>query len=314
YPEVLICEGTYGGKNRKSRDEVAKDFLESIRVTLEEGGKVLVPMFAVGKTQELLKILKDGWNKLPNVDVYLEGMSIDTLRVYEQFLIYMDDHVRRGYLFNNINPFRWDALRLFHSISERKRIYAGDKPCIIMAPSGMLRGGWSVWHLIRMALSEKNLVAICGHMEKGTTGYDLIEGRREFQLSDMLTRELFDVNVRCKVSSFDISAHAMHNELCNYISKIKPGLLVLVHGEEASLNSLADSVRQHAGKIIIPANGDRIDLEHPPPPVESERNVEVQISQNTALVLPRTASFRVKHMKKDRYMRAEDLRSLVKKI
>jgi len=314
YPEVLICEGTYGGKNRRGRDEVTKDFLESVRITLEEGGKVLVPMFAVGKTQELLKILKDGWNKLPNVDVYLEGMSIDTLRVYEQFLIYMDDHVRRGYLFNNINPFRWDALRLFRSISERKRIYAGDNPCIIMAPSGMLRGGWSVWHLIRMASSEKNLVAICGHMEKGTTGYDLLEGRREFQLRDMLTRELFDVNVRCKVGHFDISAHAMHNELCNYISRIKPGLLVLIHGEEASLNSLADSVRQHAGKIIIPANGDRIDLEHPPPPAESERNVEVPIAQNTTLVLPRTASFRVKYMKKDRYMKAEDLRSLVKSL
>jgi predicted metal-dependent RNase len=177
----------------------------------------------------------------------------------------------------------------------------------------MLRGGWSIWHLIKMAPSEKNLIAICGHMEKGTTGYDLLEGRRNFQLSDMLTRELFDVNVRCKVDSFDISAHAMHAELCNFISKIKPGLLVLIHGEESSLNSLADSVKQYAGKIIIPSNGDRIDFEHPAPPAEAERNVEVPIAQNTALVLPRTASFRVKHMKKDRYMRAEDLKSLVNK-
>jgi Cft2 family RNA processing exonuclease len=81
-PDVLVCEGTYGGKNRKGRSEVEKELLESIRITLEEGEKVLIPMFAVGKTQEILKILNDSRNKLPNVDVYLEGMSIDTLRVY----------------------------------------------------------------------------------------------------------------------------------------------------------------------------------------------------------------------------------------
>jgi len=312
YPDVLICEGTYGGRNRKSREEVARDFLESIRITLEEGGKVLVPMFAVGKTQEILKILKDSWNKLPNVDVYLEGMSIDTLRVYEQFLIYMDDRVRRGYLFNNINPFRWGALRLFRNISERKRLHARDNPCIIMAPSGMLRGGWSVWHTIKMAPSEKNLIAICGHMEEGTTGYDLSNGRREFQLRDMLTREMMDVNVQCKVNHFDISAHAMHNELCNYISRVKPGKLVLIHGKEEGLKSLADSVRQHAGEIVIPSNGDRIDLEQPPQYAESDRNVELQIAQNTSLVLPKALSIRVRHMGKDKYMKTEDIRSLVK--
>jgi hypothetical protein len=312
YPDVLVCEGTYGGKNRKGRVEVEKEFLESIRITLEEGGRVLIPMFAVGKTQEILKILKDSRNKLPNVDVYLEGMSIDTLRVYEQFIIYMDDHVRRAFLFNNLNPFRWEALRLFRSISERKRLHTSDEPCIIMAPSGMLRGGWSVWHLIRIANSRKNLAAICGHMEEGTTGYDLINGKTEFKLNDMIAKSKVDVKVQCKVNHFDISAHAMHNELCNYISQMKPGRLVLVHGDEPSLRALAESVKQHTGEIIIPANGDRIDLEKPAQINLPQSNVDIPISAVTSLVFPRSVSLRVRHMGKDRYMRVDDIKSLTR--
>ncbi|MBC7113681.1 MAG: MBL fold metallo-hydrolase [Candidatus Methanomethyliales bacterium] len=312
YPDVLICEGTYGGKNRKGREELAREFVDSIRAALERGGKVLIPIFAVGKTQEVLKILKDNWNKLPNVDIYLEGMSIETLRVYEQFLIYMDDRVRRGYLFNNINPFRWEALKTFKSLSERRRLHLKDDPCIIMAPSGMLRGGWSVWHMIRMASSEKNLIGILGHMEKGTVGYDLINNVREFKLFDMITRKDVDVKVKCEVSAFEISAHAMHNELCNYISRVKPEKLVLVHGEEANLLSLAESVKQHTGEIIIPSNGDKIDLQAKCTSNEGEKSVEIPISEDLAILLPASTKVKVKLRGKIKYAKSEDLKSLAK--
>jgi len=311
-PDVLICEGTYGGKNRKGKQEVEREFLENVKMTLEEGGKVLIPMFAVGKTQELLKILKDSWNKLPNVDVYLEGMSIDTLRVYDQFLIYMDDRVRRAFLFNNINPFRWEALRLFRSISERKHLHQRDNPCIIMAPSGMLRGGWSVWHLMKMACDKRNMVAICGHMEDGTTGGELLKGVREFKLTDMINKTTVNVDVQCKVNHFDISAHAMHNELCNFISQMKPGKLVLIHGDEAALKCLAESVKPYAGEIIIPSNGDRIDLGRPAVVEETASEVDVPLTPNTSLILPKDLCLRVRHMGKDRYMKAQDIRSVAK--
>ena len=144
YPDLLICEGTYGGKNRKSKEETTKEFLAAVRIAIDEGRQVLISTFSVGKTQELLKTFKDSWAKFPHVDVYLEGMAIETLRIYEQFLIYMDDRVRRSYLFNNINPFRWEALRLFRGLSDRKRLHQKNEPCIILAPSGMLRGGWIV--------------------------------------------------------------------------------------------------------------------------------------------------------------------------
>ena len=313
YPDVLICEGTYGGKNRKGREEVSRELIESIRATLERGGKILLPIFAVGKTQEVLKILKDNWNKLPNVDIYLEGMSIETLRVYEQFLIYMDDRVRRGYLFNDINPFRWDALKIFKSLSERKRLHLGDSPCIIMAPSGMLRGGWSLWHMIKMASSEKNLIGILGHMEKGTVGYDLINNVREFRLLDMISKEVVDVRVKCEVAAFEISAHAMHTELCNYISRIKPEKLVLVHGDEANLLSLSESVKQHTGEIIIPANGDKIDLQAKYAPNEKGKvvDVEVPISEDLVILLPASSKLKVRHRGRIKYAKGTDLRTLI---
>jgi len=312
-PDVLICEGTYGDKNRRSRAETEKEFLSAIKVALEGGGKVLIPAFSVGKTHELLKILKDNWNGLPNVDVYLEGMAIETLRVYEQFLIYMDDKVRRAFLFNNINPFRWGALRTFKGLTERKQLHRKDDPCIIIAPSGMLRGGWSVWHMMRMASSERNLIALCGHMEEGTTGADLLNGRRDFLLRDMISRDVLGVHVGCNIAHFDLSGHAMHNELCNYISKLKPELLVLVHGDESSLIALADSVKQYAGRVVIPSNGERIDLLQPAVLQESDHDVEIPLAQTTSLIMNKDASLKVRHMGREKYMRAADLRSLVRR-
>ncbi|MGQ9759219.1 MAG: MBL fold metallo-hydrolase [Candidatus Methanomethylicaceae archaeon] len=314
FPEVLICEGTYGGKNRKGREEVTKEFIDSIKTALERGGKVLIPMFAVGKTQEILKIIKDNWNKLPEVDVYLEGMSIETLRVYEQFLIYMDDRIRRGYIFNNINPFRWGALKIFKSLSDRKRLHLRDGPCIIMAPSGMLRGGWSVWHMIRIAPSKKNLIAILGYMERGTIGYDLLNNVREFKLVDMISKQEYDIRVNCEVRHFDISAHAMHNELCDFISRIKPEKLILIHGDEESLLNLANSVKQYSGEIIIPSNGDKIDLQTKHSTPETEKSVEIPISQNLKIILPSSTQVKIKHKGKIKYAKSEDIRSLTKNL
>lgn len=311
YPDVLICEGTYGGKNRKSREETGREFVESIRSTVESGGKVLIPTFSVGKTQEILKTLKDSWSKMPDIEVYLEGMALETLRIYEQFLIYMDDKVRRAFLFNNINPFRWDALKSFRSMAERKRLYQRDSPCIILAPSGMLRGGWSVWHMIRVAPSEKSMIALCGHMEEGTTGHQLMAGIRQFALKDMISKETKQVEVKSKVCHFDISAHAMHNELCNYISRIKPEKLILVHGDEDSLKALADSVRQHAGEIIIPSVGETVDLGRRDVAASQEVHIELPVSQSTSIVIPRGFSMRVKHRGKEKFMRAEEIKSLL---
>ncbi|MDI9643928.1 MAG: MBL fold metallo-hydrolase RNA specificity domain-containing protein [Candidatus Verstraetearchaeota archaeon] len=311
YPDVLICEGTYGGKNRKSREEISKEFVEAARSALESGGSVLIPTFSVGKAQELLKILKDSWNKIPNVDVYLEGMALETLRIYEQFLIYMDDKVRRAYLFNNINPFRWDSLKSFRSLAERRRLHERGDPCIILSPSGMLRGGWSVWHMIRMAQKKENLIALCGHMEEGTTGHLLTTGARHFVLKDMISQEPKEIDVRCNVTHFEISSHAMHNELCNFISRMKPERLVLVHGDEQSLMALADSVRQHAGEVLIPAVGETVDLGHRNISNGKEIHVEVPISQSTSIIIPKGCSLRIRHRGKEKFMRAEDIRSLL---
>jgi len=77
----------------------------------------------------------------------------------------------------------------------------------------------------------------------------------------MISRGVLGVHVGCNIAHFDLSGHAMHNELCNYISKLKPELLVLVHGDEASLSALADSVKRYAGRVVIPRNGERIDLQ-----------------------------------------------------
>lgn len=168
-----------------------------------------------------------------------------------------------------------------------------------------------MWHMLRVAEGEKNLIALCGHMEEGTTGHQLMVGVRHFALRDMISKESKDVDVRCKVTHFEISAHAMHNELCNYISRMKPERLVLVHGDEESLMALADSVRQHAGEVLIPSVGESVDLGHRDLAKEQGVHVEVPISRSTTIIIPKSYSLRIRHRGKEKFMRAEDIQSLL---
>ncbi len=312
YPDVLILESTYGGVNRRSRGDLEREFVEKVKTVLESGGKVLIPVFSVGKAQELLKLLKDRWRSFPKVKVILEGMAANALKIYEQFLIYMDEGVRRAFLFNAVNPFKWEDLTFLTTLGERRRLVETKEPAIILAPSGMLRGGWSLWYFLHLAQSPENMVVLVGFMAEGTIGHALLNGERRFKVKDMISGEERDVNVKAQIYHFELSTHAMHSELCNFVAQMKPEKLVLVHGTLESALKLASSVEDYAGEVLIPENGAQLDLEHRRVEFTLPAKVEIPVSDKIAVVFPRGFPLLVKFNNKEKFLKAEDLYSLLK--
>lgn len=311
YPDILICEATYGGVDRKSRAEAEREFVNSIKETLEAGGKVLIPAFSVGRAQEVLRIFKDKEKDLSGFPIYVEGMAVDALRVYNQFIVYMDESIRRAYLFSGAEPFELDMIKFPKTMRERKEILRSNQALLIVASSGMLRGGWSLWYFTKLAGFSKNMVVLCGHMAEGTLADRLLKGERSFVIKDMISGEKRGVEVKARVQHFEISAHAMHSELCSFIAQMKPETLILVHGSLKSIESLSKSVEQHSSNIYMPLNSVTLKFKTARKLSDEKLFTEVPISGATSLLLPRSRKILVKHLGKQRFLRPSELKSLM---
>ncbi|MEM0240927.1 MAG: MBL fold metallo-hydrolase [Candidatus Nezhaarchaeales archaeon] len=258
--DVLICESTYGGVERKGRETLERELVEAVRSTLEGGGKVLIPAMSVGKAQEILLAIKRHETKLPDPLVVLDGMAYKATRIYSQFIMYMSDSIKRAFIINGEDPFDWDRITQPKTLRIRRKLIEGKGPCIFLAPSGMLKGGWSQWYLAKLAPHPENAVIICGYVDPQTPANELISGAREVEVVDLITKERVKVQVNCKVYHVEISRHAMHSELCKFIATIKPETLILIHGADDNIRKLINSANSYAKKIEVPENGSTINL------------------------------------------------------
>ena len=258
---VLFCESTYGGVERKGREALERELVDAVRSTLEGGGKVLIPAMSVGKAQEILLALKRHEAKLPEAPVVLDGMAFRATKIYSQFIMYMSDSMKRALIINGQDPFEWERLFQPRTLRKRRELVEDKEPCIFIAPSGMLKGGWSQWYLAKLAPSPENAVVICGYVDPQTPASELVSGAKEVEVVDFVSRERVKVKVSCKVYHVEISRHAMHSELCKFIATVKPETLVLLHGEKENADKLASSVGGYAKEIEVPENGSTIDLE-----------------------------------------------------
>jgi len=258
--DVLFCESTYGGVERKGREALERGLVDVVRSILEGGGKVLIPATSVGKAQEILLALKRHEAELPDAPVVLDGMAFRATRIYSQFIMYMDDSIKRALIINGQDPFEWERLLQPKTLRSRRELVEGKDPCIFIAPSGMLKGGWSQWYLAKLAPSPENAVVICGYVDPQTPASELVAGAREVEVLDLVTRERVRVQVNCRVHHLEISRHAMHSELCKFIATVKPETLVLLHGEKENIDKLASSISSYAKRIEVLENGSTIDL------------------------------------------------------
>lgn len=247
---VLIMESTYGGKEDliPSYKKLARELVKIVVRTLNRGGSVLIPVFAIGRAQEVLLTLEAYMRsgQIPRTPIVIDGMVSKANRIYRKNVLYLREEIWKHILITEQDPFKSP----FYTVPRTKdRRDVLNKQAIIVAPSGMLTGGPSVYYLEKLAGDPKNAVILVGYQAKNTPGRQLLEGKKDIHIAGK------EIRVEASVHLVHMSAHADRRDLITYAKRVGAKHIYLVHGEEEKAIDLADAL-----DASVPALGDTYDL------------------------------------------------------
>jgi len=245
--ETLIMESTYGDTVLKSRREAEQELIEHISRTISRGGKVLIPVMAVGRAQEILLVISDAIRRkwLPKINIYIDGMIDEVTAIHLSYPELLSSQLRER-IFRGENPFVDDFIIKVKNRQMREDIAKGDEPCVILATSGMLQGGPSVEYLYMLAEDPKNMLIFVSYQVRGTLGRQIKDGAREITLVSP-EGKLEVVKIRMEVVSVEgFSGHSDKKQLLAYLENIRPRPknVILNHGEPSAIRSLANSIKK----------------------------------------------------------------------
>ena len=256
--ETLITESTYGAPAdvMPSRIEAEERLTSVINETLDRGGKVLIPVPAVGRAQEILLIL-DGYMRrglLKEAPVFVEGMISEATAIHTAYPEYLARGVRNSILHEGINPFQSDYFTIVEHPSAREEIVEGEQ-CIIIATSGMLEGGPVIDYFKRLAQDKRNTIIFVSYQIEGTMGRRVQKGLTETPMINS-DGKIAVTKVNLEVESIEgFSGHSDRRQIINYIRRVKPKpeRIVVVHGEKAKCLSIANIFhRKYKVETIVP--------------------------------------------------------------
>ena len=207
----LIIEATYAGRNHELRQKIEKMFFDKIEEVVDRGGTAIVPAFAVGRTQEILLLLKDS-----HYDIWLDGMGKKVSNVYIKNEEYLRDAKKLKKVLGQVKRVR--------SSSSRKHAMTGE---VVVTTSGMLDGGPVLEYLKRMKNDPKNAVMLTGYQVEGTNG-------RLLKDKGIVHFHGVPEKIQCEICDFDFSAHAGHNELLQFIRGCKPENVIHSSGKTSA--------------------------------------------------------------------------------
>jgi metallo-beta-lactamase family protein len=264
-PDVVVMESTYG--DRRHDDEgTLERFADAICRTARRGGMVLIPAFAVDRTEVVLVMLRrllEGGH-IPELPLYVDSpMALRALRVYRRAIAEGAEDVDSE-LRGDGDPFGATGVTEVVDVAGSKALAGLNVPSIIISASGMATGGRVVHHLAHLLPDRRNTVMLVGYQAPGTRGRALAEGAREVK---MLGRY---VPARAEVVDLGaFSVHADRSELAVWLdsAEAEPDVVYLVHGEPESSAALGDDLR--AGRprhVVVPELGERVRLDAPTTP------------------------------------------------
>ena len=256
--ETLIIESTYGGPDdiMPDREGVEGKLVSIVNDTVEKGGKVLIPVPAVGRAQEIMLVL-DAYMKngaLRELPIYIEGMVNEATAIHTAFPEYLVRDIKEQILHKDINPFQSEYFHPVTHPSDREEIIAGG-PCVIIATSGMLEGGPAIDYFRHLAPDPKNTLAYVSYQVDGTLGNRIKNGLKEVSLyAHDGKMEMVKVNMRVE-SIEGFSGHSDRNQLLGFIKRMapKPTKIIVNHGERRKSDLFAQNVNRIFGiKTVVP--------------------------------------------------------------
>lgn len=248
YPRVesLITESTYGNNNDIMPEQsiVYDRFTSDINKTLASGGKVLIPVPAVGRAQEIMLVLdkemKEG--RLIESPIYIEGMISEASAIHMSYAHYLGYDVRKS-VSQGINPFQSEYFTSVNGVGKRDDVLNDENPSIIMATSGMLEGGPSIEYFKNIAPDKKNRIMFVSYQINGTLGRRVLDGSiNEVSMLDK-TGKLKVVQLLCETNKVDgFSGHSDFNQIMNFVSRIRPKRVMVNHGEKTKSENVASAI------------------------------------------------------------------------
>jgi metallo-beta-lactamase family protein len=258
----LIMESTYGNRNHDPIEQMDDELHAVITRTIERGGKVIVPSFALERAQEIIYALKRlrGQGRLPDIPVYVDSPL--TVKLTDVFRVHPDcfDEETRRLLIDGDSPFDFDGLRYVSSVEDSKGIDRRDEPCVVISASGMCEFGRVVHHLVAAIESQKNTVLIVGFQAQHTLGRRLVELQPRVRIFGVERERRAEVAV---LNGF--SAHAGQDDLLEYAEAVRAAgplrQVALVHGENQPRNMLKALLEERGfPSVHAPVRGDRINV------------------------------------------------------
>ena len=251
YPrvETLITESTYGAKEdiMPQREEVELNFVNAINGVLKEGGKVLIPIPAVGRAQEIILVIDHHMRNrlLVEAPVFLEGMISEATAIHVSYADYLSRDLRAKMLDQGINPFVSEYFTSIEHSSNREEALR-EGPAIIMATSGMLEGGPVLQYFDSVAAGDRNKILFVSYQVQGTLGRRVLDGAGQASLLDD-NGKIKIVDVNCKVEKVEgFSGHSDYNQIIRFVGKLAPKLqqVIVNHGEKRKIENLAHMIQR----------------------------------------------------------------------
>ena len=249
--EALVMESTYGGYNdfQPAREEGTRNLTEIINRTVEKKGKILIPVFAVGRSQEVMLVLEKAYSegKLKDMPVYLDGMIWEATALHSAYPEYLNNNLRNKIYQNQDNPFRSEIFNKVENSEMRQEICGRDEPAIVLATSGMVNGGPVMEYLRHWAPDSNNTMVFVGYQAAGTMGQRLQKGASEIRLHDRDNGGMVPVKVNMNLETCEgFSGHSDKRQLMRYLRTIRPRpkVVLLNHGESQKCEQFANDIRR----------------------------------------------------------------------
>ncbi len=258
--DFLIVESTYGNRRHESTGNMEAELETLINKTVARGGHVVVPAFAVGRTQQLVLILHKLTEKklIPAIPIFVDSpLAINVTEVFRHHPEEYDSEAAT-YIERGVDPFGFSRLRYLREASESKTLNDLRTPFVVITASGMCEGGRVLHHLLHGIADGRNLVLLTGYQAANTLGRRIQERREEVKIFNEM------VPLRAEVAALgELSGHADQAELIQWIKPIAAKLkrIFLVHGEPDAQAGLAQALQEQLGvKVLCPARGESFDL------------------------------------------------------
>jgi len=258
--DYLIMESTYGDRFHKPLGNAAEFLAEVVSRTAARGGKIIVPAFAVGRTQQIVLLLHQlmDANRIPSIPIFVDSpLALNATEVFRKHPECYDEEARR-FLTDGHDPFGFFRLTYVRDVTESKKLNDLRGPCVIISASGMCEAGRILHHLRNNIENPRNTILITGFQAENTLGRKILERQPEVKIFGEPMR------LRAEVEHLDeLSGHADQRELLEWMRPITAGLkkVFLVHGEPRQGEALARAIKSSYGiETILPSRGGSVTL------------------------------------------------------